>query len=108
MSVFRPAARTVAPDGREWEIYTYKLRRAPRPVGERRRRLRRLAEVASGALRALASDEWTVEAVSWAPYPLAHKWSTTREYRGQVLAQVEGSLERGQIPHPRNAFQRTV
>jgi hypothetical protein len=108
VTVFRPAARTVAPDGREWEIYAYKLRRAPRPAGERRRRLRRLVELVSGAVRALAADEWTVEAVSWAPYPLRHKWTTTREYRGQVLAQVEGSLERGQIPLPRNAFQRSV
>jgi hypothetical protein len=107
VTVFRPVARTVAPDGREWEIYAYKLRRAERQPGERRRVFRRVLALPSELFRALASDEWTIEALSFAPYPLSHKWFTTHEFRGQVLAQVEGALERGQIPHPRNAFQQT-
>jgi len=49
--------------------------------------------------------EWTVEASSWAPYPITKRWTTTRELRGQVLASVEGQLARGEEPVPRNAKQ---
>ena len=27
-----------------------------------------------------------------------HAWTTTTEYKGQVLAQVEGNLARGDVP----------
>ena len=100
--MFRPHARTVGPDGREWEIYAYKLRLRRRRRA-RRRILRELVDVPVAAVRALRSDEWTVEAVSWAPFPLRHRWSTTAEWRGRVLAQVEGGLARGETPHPGNA-----
>jgi hypothetical protein len=129
---FRPAARTVSPDGRRWEIYAYKLELPPRrtpdpaPVGVfpgyraeaaselldgilylvafiPRLLVRLCVDLPVAAVRAARSDQWTIEAVSWAPYPTGHKWSTTREYRGQVLAQVEGGLARGETPHPRNA-----
>jgi hypothetical protein len=102
--MLRPHARTVEPDGREWEIYAYKLR-LRRPRRARRRIVRQLLDLPVAAVRALRSDEWTIEAVSWAPYPLRHRWSTTAASRDQVLAQVEGGLARGATPHPRQAVQ---
>jgi hypothetical protein len=122
---FRPAVRTASPDGRRWEIYAYKLQLPSRPApdpapvgsfpgyraevasdlldgvlylfGFIPRLLRRLcSDLPVAAVRASKSDEWTIEAASWAPYPIAHKWSTTREFRGQVLAH-------GETPRPRNA-----
>ena len=68
--------------------------------------IRLCVDLPVAAVRAARSDEWTIEAVSWAPYPTGHKWSTTREFRGQVLAQVEGGLARGETPRPRNARLR--
>lgn len=114
MSVFRPSARVRDPDGREWEIYAYRIA-LPGP-GERRdpnlRFLRRLvgalAAVPVAVVRALRTGEWTIQAVAWAPHKLAYTWTTTREYRGQVLAQVEGGLARGELPRPRNAQFRGV
>ena len=133
MSRFRPHARTVSPDGRRWEVYAYKLdlpdRGAPNPapfgtdVSVNRvavlfglvdavlyllafipRLLWRVCiDLPVAAVRAMRSDVWTIEAASWAPYPLSYRWSTTQEFRGQVLAQVEGGLARGETPHPRNA-----
>jgi hypothetical protein len=120
VTVFRPTARASSPDGREWEIYAYRLqlpnRGTPdptsfelgvRPPGQRRGRIRRalvrLIDVPVAAVRALRTDEWIVEAISWAPYRTSYKWSTTAEVRGQVLVLVEGALARGETPHPRNA-----
>jgi hypothetical protein len=100
--MLRPHARTAGPDGREWEIYAYKLR-LRRPLRARHRLLHAAVDVPVAAARAVRSDEWTIEAVSWAPYPLRYRWSTAADSRGQVLAQVEGSLARGEIPHPRHA-----
>lgn len=134
MSSFRPAVRIASPDGRRWEIYAYKLqlpaRHLPDPapvssfpgyqaevasdlldgiiyiVGFIPRLLIRLfVDLPVAAVRASRSDEWTIEAVSWAPYPLHYKWSTTSELRGQVLASVEGALAHGDTPRPRNAQQ---
>jgi hypothetical protein len=96
VSVFRPAARVRTPDGREWEIYAYKTRAKPRR--ESPRRLRRVADAIGSHLRALRSDAWTIEAVAFTPSRAAYTWTTTREYRGQVLAQVEGHLARGDVP----------
>ena len=79
---------------------------APDRRKRRRRLLRRAFDFVLALVRAATSDEWTVEAISWAPYRLDHRWSTTREFRGQVLAQVEGQLARGETPHPRNARDR--
>jgi len=128
VSVFRPTRRATSPDGREWEIYAFRLRlpeRGPQPdaplehrddaaqvlggvlwlLGGGLRLLRRLLlDLPPAAVRALRSDELTVEAISWAPYRQSYAWSTTREYRGQVLAQVEGGLARGDVPRPRNAI----
>ncbi len=128
MSVFRPSARTQSPDGRDWEIYAYRIqlpRRAPhsgssleyglRPEAQAlggliwllggigRLLVRLFVDVPVAALRALGSDEWTIEAISWAPYRLEYRWTTDREHRGQVLAQVEGGIARGERPQPRNA-----
>jgi hypothetical protein len=118
VSVFRPTARTSSPDGREWEIYAYRIQLPnrgtpdPRPFGRGvtprpRRRLRvlvrSLVDVPVAAVRALRTDEWIVEAISWAPYRTSYKWSTTTGVRGQVLVLVEGALARGETPHPRNA-----
>ena len=99
MSGFRPSARAVGPDGRDWEIYAYKVKRTPRAG---RRRLRHLRDDAHAALRALRADDWTVEAQSWGP-PQSYRWTTTGEYLGQVLAQVEAGLNAGDVPRPRNA-----
>lgn len=100
MSVFRPAVRVTAPDGREWEIYAYKLRLQPaRSAGTVRfRALRRLLELAVAAAGSLRSDMWTIEALSFLPQPQRCAWTTTREFRGQVLAQVEGRLAGGDLP----------
>ena len=95
MSSLRPKARTASPDGREWEIYAYRPRVQP-DVG-RFRRIRRLFARRAG--------EWTIEASSWAPYPITYRWTTSSELRGQVLASVEGQLARGEQPQPRNAKQ---
>jgi hypothetical protein len=95
MSSLRPKARTSSPDGREWEIYAYRPR--VRPAEGRFRKVRRLFAPHAG--------EWTIEASSWAPYPITHRWTTTHELRGQVLASVEGQLARGETPQPRNAKQ---
>ena len=98
MSVFRPSVRATGPDGRMWEIYSYKLKLRRRGDGAKRRAPRRLRDTVVAAVRALRSDEWTIEAVTWLPYKESHAWTTTDEYRGQVLAQVEGSLVRGDVP----------
>lgn len=96
MSSLRPAARTTGPDGRIWELYAY---RARMPTTARRfRAVRR-------RLFAKRAQEWTIEASSWAPYPITKRWTTTREYRGNVLARVEGQLARGEEPMPRHAKQ---
>jgi hypothetical protein len=95
MSSLRPKARTASPDGREWEVYAYRPRVQP-PDG-RFRKIRRLFAPRAG--------EWTIEASSRAPYPITHRWTTTHELRGQVLASVEGQLARGEPPKPRNAKQ---
>ena len=121
MSIFRPAARVTAPDGREWEIYAYKLRtneRDPWTVDEPLvedarvwlvtgivwvlglvpRLLLRLYDLARAGVRSVRSDDWTIEAVSWVPSETRFTWSTTTEHKGQVLAQVEGHLARGDLP----------
>jgi len=133
MSVFRPAARVTSPDGRTWEIYAYKLEVGDRAewdtdlvdsdVGYQPaaaelwivnavawlvmlvpRLLVRLVDVTVAAARAMRSDEWTVEAITFLPQRQSYRWQTTSEYRGQVLAQVEGSLARGDVPQQlRNA-----
>lgn len=99
MSVFRPAVRVRAPDGRDWEVYAYKLR-VERPAVEGRRLSRlvrrvRLTLVSAG--RSLRTDEWTIEAICFVPGE-SYSWRTTREFKGQVLARVEGGLARGDPP----------
>ena len=70
--------------------------------------LRLFVDLPVAAVRALRSDTWTIEAISWAPFRESYTWTTTSEHRGQVLAQVEGGIARGESPHPRNAqFVRT-
>jgi hypothetical protein len=131
--MFRPSARVTDPHGREWEIYASKLalprRGAPDPTpaglsfppgrGDAisapidgvvyllafipRLLLLVLVDLPVGIVRAVRSDTWTIEAISWAPFRASYTWTTTREHRGQVLAQVEGGLARGETPHPRNA-----
>lgn len=94
MSVFRPVVRTTGPDGREWEIYAFRIE------WPKRRRIRRLPAT---LWRALRSDTWTVEAVTYAAHHERHRWRTASEYRGQTLAQIEGSIVRGEFPVPRHA-----
>lgn len=128
MSVFRPSARVTDPHGRAWEIYAFRIRlpnRGPldplvsddfvEPRGVVlalpfllvsalvRGLVRLLVDIPLAGIRALRSDEWTIEAVSWAPFRTSYTWTTTREHRGQVLAQVEGGIARGEKPQPRNA-----
>ena len=98
MSVFRPAARVTSPDGQEWEIYAYRIRwRRP---GRRRDVLRSVA----AALRAARSDDWTIDAIAHLPVKTVYRWTTGTAHKGQVLAQVEGHLARGDIfERPTNA-----
>ena len=106
MSVFRPSARVTAPDGTKWEIYAYRIRLGV--PSSRRRGLRLLAagwSLPGAAIRSLRSDVWTVEAVTWDAHRRSIAWRTTGEFRGQVLAQVEGQLARGEPPVPRRAAQ---
>lgn len=130
MSSLRPAARTTAPDGREWEIYAYALQLPQRkPVQPAvvsdapswqgsviegavflvmlvpRMLMRVFVDLPVAAVRASRSDECMVEAVSWAPYEIRLRWAISKERKGQVLAQVEGQLARGERPMPRNAKQ---
>jgi hypothetical protein len=133
VSVFRPSVRLTAADGREWEIYAYKIE-----VGDRAewdtdllddpdtssmasvelalvnavvwlvllvpRLLVRLLDVGLAAARAARSDRWTIEAITFMPHRQSYTWKTTSEHKGQVLAQIEGSLRRGDVPqHLRNA-----
>jgi len=135
VSVFRPSARVNDPHGREWEIYSFRIKVPERGPLEPaisddmvptragllmfpffiltlplllfaaivRALVRLFVDFPLAGYRALQSDEWTIEAISWAPFECRYTWSTTREYRGQVLAQVEGGLARGDMPRPRNA-----
>jgi hypothetical protein len=114
VSVFRPEVRLESPDGRAWEIYAYKIQirdrnawhtgpdgAAPiqaRPKPLPLRAIRRLGELAAAGVRSLSSDEWTVEAIVHLPGRESYAWTTTSEYKGQVLAQVEGQLARGDVP----------
>src|SRR5260221_12621970 len=82
------------PDGREWEIYAFRFQRPP---------LRPLRKVPRALLRALRTSVWTVEAVTYDAHHEQHRWRTTATYRGQGLAQVEGSIARGDFPVPRHA-----
>jgi hypothetical protein len=94
VSVFRPAIRTTAPDGRAWEIYAYRIELPSK------RKIRRFP---AAVVRALRTNVWTIEAVTWGGHREHHRWRTTSEHRGQVLAQVEGGLAHGTFPQPRNA-----
>jgi hypothetical protein len=103
VSVFRPSVRVVAPDGTEWELYAYRIELPPRRRLLARVVLRPIWDVPRAGLRALRSDEWTIEALSFLPHRTAYAWRTTREFRGHVLAQVEGQLTRGETPTPHHA-----
>jgi hypothetical protein len=99
VSVFRPTVRLQDPDGRDREIYAYKLDLDAgsgdgRPL---RRAARATRSLAGSALRSLRSDEWTIEAVCYVPRE-SYRWRTTREFKGQVLARVEGNIARGHVP----------
>ena len=98
MSSFRAAARISDPDGRAWEIYSYRFRLP-------KRTRRRVPYLLLDVPRAFRTTSWTIEAVSWAPYEVRYRWTTTADLRGQVLASVEGQLARGETPVPRNARQ---
>jgi hypothetical protein len=65
--------------------------------------VRALWDLPRATVGALRSDEWTIEAVTWVPSRTSYAWTTTREYRDHVLAQVEGQLARGEVPRPRHA-----
>lgn len=132
MSVFSPNRSVSDPTGQEWEIYAYRLklpeRHPPDPglddlggvswfsiftapfdavvwlLGHIPWLLVRIFfDFPLAAVRALGSDEWTIEGVTWMPHRQSYTWTTTREYRGQVLAQVEAGIAQGDIPRPRNA-----
>lgn len=120
MSIFRPAVRVTSPDRREWEIYAYKIKvREVADLATQDRSARgilwiltliprlldTLYRVALAAVRSVGSDEWTIDAVTYMPRETVYAWKTTSEHKGQVLAQVQGHLQRGDIPvHLRNAL----
>ena len=98
MSKLRPTAVVTAPDGSEWEIYAYKFRWTSPP------RRRELVRAVLASARTLQRQTWTVDAVTYLPRKTVYTWRTTGEHKGQVLAQVEGYLARGDIPmHLTNA-----
>ena len=133
MGVFRPAARITDPSGRAWEIYATRVQLPDRPEldpgfydGDQppsaahatlavvdgivwllllapRLLFRLLVDLPAALLRAGRSDTWTIEAIAWMPSKTTYTWRTTTEYRGHVLAQVEGQLARGETPRPRHA-----
>jgi hypothetical protein len=90
VSLFRAAVKVTSPDAAEWEIYAYRF------TWERPARRRDLARA---LVRALRTSEWTIAAVTYLPRPRTYTWTTMREHKGQVLAQVEGHLARGDVPH---------
>ena len=92
MSVFRPTARVTSPDGREWEIYAFRVQ------WQRPERRRDVLRSVAGAVRAARSDDWTIEAIAHLPRKTVYRWTTSTADKGQVLAQVEGHLARGDIP----------
>ena len=92
MSVFRAAARVTSPDGTEWEIYAYRIR------WQKPRRRREVLRSVVAAWHAVRSDQWTIDAVTHLPVRTVYAWATTSESKGQVLAQVEGHLARGDVP----------
>jgi hypothetical protein len=126
VTVFRPSARVESPDGRAWEIYAYKIQLReqdawdtgiddthPYPQAQAAlmlldgilwllsmipRAIGRVCEIAVAGVRSLRSEEWTVEAIVILPHRESYGGTTTTEYKGQVLAQVEGHLARGDIP----------
>jgi hypothetical protein len=130
VTVFRPSARVTSPDGRDWEIYAYKVKlRDLDDFGLEEddvfagrdgplvflvnlvllipRLFIRLGQAAVGGLEAIRSDEWTIDAITFYPQQIVYTWTTTSEHKGQVLAQVEGHLARGDIPlHLTNAVYR--
>jgi hypothetical protein len=98
VSLFRPAAKVTAPDGVEWEIYAYRFAW----VRPRRRR-----DLVRALWRAVRTSDWTIAAVTHLPRPRTVTWMTTSEHKGQVLAQIEGHLARGDLPqHLSNAVYR--
>jgi hypothetical protein len=107
MSVFRPTVSLTDVNGRRWEVYAYRVKVPPQVEATGRRRLRRAVthawDVSAAALRSLRSDDWTIEAITWVPKRTSYTWTTTREYRDHVLAQVEGQLARGDVPRLRHA-----
>ena len=92
MSSFRASAKVESPDGREWELYAYRVR------WEKPARRRDVWRSLLQAWRAVRSDDWTIDAISFLPRPTTYRWTTNGEHRGQVLAQVEGHLARGDVP----------
>ena len=107
MSVFRPTVSLTDANGRRWEVYAYRVKLPPRVEATGRGRLRRAVkhawDASAAAVRSLRSDEWTIEAITWVPRRTTYTWTTTREYRDHVLAQVEGQLARGDVPRLRHA-----
>jgi hypothetical protein len=114
VSVFRPSARVRSPDGRDWELYVYRFELRDRtrsdaahsgePVRLVVRLVSPLVRATTAVARALRTDDWTVEAITFMPQRQSYVWRTSKEHRGQVLAQVEGSLVRGDVPqHLRHA-----
>ena len=123
MSVFRPTVRVRSPDGRDWEVYAFKLAVRDRGqwdpgladagpwrllpelaaldavlwvLGLVPRAVVRLGDACLAALRSVRSDDWTIEAICFVPRE-SFAWRTTREFKGQVLARVEGGLARGDV-----------
>jgi hypothetical protein len=92
VSVFRPAARVTSPEGQEWEVYAYRVQ------WRRPARRRDVLQSVAAALRTARGDDWTIDAIAHLPRKTVYRWTTIAAHKGQVLAQVEGHLARGDIP----------
>jgi len=121
MSVFWPARKIVAPDGRAWEIYVSRFRW---PTWKPYRinagggiwqllsipvylvteilwpLLRMLLTLPSAAFAAMRAETIRVEAISFIPWPEAHLWITTDDQLARILNQISYGLETGRVVQP--------
>lgn len=134
VSLFRPARRVEAPDGRSWELYVYRVR-LPRwqsddysvpteadstggivtfvvelPLFVVTQVLvplgRMLVRLPSAVARGLRSDVVTIEAVTFWPSREELAWTAQRRDAARVLEEIAAELAQGRIARPARAVFR--